>query len=178
MENAASSLEKEVDIGALQKKYDAYQEQVILLYVHDIQRGCLLKIKDGKIEREPINDINVESDFSLEFRRLRDLLDVLEEKWTIAEIFSYAGCRYYGHRFHLDCKFKGDWFTGSAILHEVMKEYLHVLKRIIFEKNKILGVGIKAVSRVTAINAPKFNIYDDEEETEEYRALARRLGNE
>ncbi|MCJ7816747.1 MAG: hypothetical protein MUP55_02715 [Candidatus Aenigmarchaeota archaeon] len=158
-------LQERLNVAELQKKYNAYERQVLYIEIHNVNTAVILQVGDGKIERRFLKpDEVIEADAKIFFRTLRCFLDVLEGKITIDDIFAWEGCVVDddGHIVR-EIRWDGDWFRGSIMLKDIMDEYLKDIRDILFNEKKITHYAIEGYAALKQPFADKWNVYDDDD---------------
>jgi len=136
--------QRDLDVAAIQKQYNAYERRVVRLQVMDVSvPPTFLVVRDGHIDHLPASE---KWDCEMRFVYLDTFLDVLMGKYLIEQIFSFNGFRpvrkstvpfrsFFGirDRWERVVYYKGDIGRDSFFLREVMRQYIGVLRKILLQ---------------------------------------------
>ena len=162
---ALANLQKELDIASLQKKYRAYDKQILLIKILDVNMPpVLLQVVDGKIARQFYDESEgIVPNAKIIFRTLYGFLQVLKGEYTIDQIFSFEGCLMDEKGNYVkEVLWEGDWYRGSIILKDIMNTYLDKIREILYKEMKIMRYMIEAYARVKKPFAEEIPEEDEE----------------
>lgn len=128
-------LEKNLNVKAIQKKYNAYAERVVQFTIDDVVMAPIVfKIKDGRLIRL---SAPARIDNKVRFRYLNDVLDVLYGKLALKHLYAWDGFRRVSGRWEKVAFFEGDVAFGVTVLQEVMENYVRVLRQVLDEMTSL-----------------------------------------
>jgi len=138
-------LQNAVDIAALQKKYNAIAERVLMIDILDINTDPVyIQVKDGRVLKMKYHP---NPDVSVTFKYLDRFLDVLMIDDALERLFAYDGRVLRSDRLVKEVWIEGDWFSGSIVLQKVFEEYIHVVRDIL-NSSRFFKIIVRPVAKI------------------------------
>jgi len=144
--DGVDKLQQRLDIRALQDRYNAKAERVLMFRVLDLKNTnpVYIQCKDGNIIKMPYHP---SPDVKITFKHLDRFLDIIFVDGALQKLIAYNGMVVRGKVLTKEVWFEGDWCSGSIILQKVFEEYVSILREIL-NSSKFFRVVVKPMSKV------------------------------